>query len=800
MKALGLQKKFIRGNGYAILLLISMLTALSFAQSNRADPAIDRLPRNRLVSNAELFALLDFSAPGLAAVQTALQHHDTTLALQKLGAYFLKRTKPTYFFDPQRVTERVSAFAKTYPEAARQVCQRADAFMKIYGADVIWKQPGTDQLGRAHTPNTIRFLARQARARDIALSYWLSGETRYREFLLAQIRDFVQDYQNGETESGRNDVFERFYAGHRTRNWLFADHLLRNADASDWQTRVLMLKVFLMHGARLIDACINFHWGNHQLHGLAGLYEMSLMYPELPVMHYWNREALRVIMEHISREIKPDGFQFERASHYFKLDIINYFRTYRISQLNNVTLPPLFEQRFHKMFDAIVALAKPDLRLPVLQDAQAIYGEQRVAAGDSAGIAENNDAAELADPGEADFMSLGAALFRNPVYKFFGAQQFPADFYWFFDENIVLDYPKIPNQQPAIGSVALDSSRYYVMRSGWDKDALYLIIDGGLAKYKPDHTHGGVLGVIAHAFGEELLPTYRVRYSDPSYRTMKNSRVKNVAIVDNVLQGQEWISNHARTGFGIWRRLPRPTVHDWFSGQRFDYFSGSHNAYDSLGVHYSRAIIFFKPFGWLVADKFTSDDLHNYQQTWQGSYQFDDQYNRALKTGERAQLHILQSDPSRMEIAGKQNFWTEALQFEKRGEKNYTFFTLLYPQSNVDKNSPDIRLFERDTYQQVVAFAGDQRHSLYFKKLPELSLDEISTDAEMVAVSYEADSLYAVLLHNGHSLKMDGIALQSERALSLEAVRNSNGNWELRLLKGKKQKIRLNNKEQIIKH
>ena len=196
------------------------------------------------------------------------------------------------------------------------------------------------------------------------------------------------------------------------------------------------------------------------------------------------------------------------------------------------------------------------------------------------------------------------------MYKFFGEEIFPAEFYWFFSSQSLSDYKNIPFERPSIGSVSLDSSNYYVMRTGWDKDDLYMVIDGGLAKYKPDHTHGGILGVAAYAFGEEILPTYRVKYSDPSYRTMKNSLVKNVAIADNYLQGQNWISNTARTGFGIWEKLPQPFVNDWIAGKNYDFFSGSHNGFESLGVNYERSIVFFKPYCWLVVDKFISDELH----------------------------------------------------------------------------------------------------------------------------------------------------------------------------------------------
>ena len=118
---------------------------------------------------------------------------------------------------------------------------------------------------------------------------------------------------------------------------------------------------------------------------------------------------------------------------------------------------------------------------------------------------------------------------------------------------------------------------------------------------------------------------------------MKNSLVKNVAIADNYLQGQDWISNTARTGFGIWGKLPQPKVNEWLVGNNYDFFSGSHNGFNSFGVDYERSILFFKPHCWLVIDKFSSDQIHSYKQIWQGNYSIDSQNNRAVYTGKRCQ-------------------------------------------------------------------------------------------------------------------------------------------------------------------
>lgn len=273
---------------------------------------------------------------------------------------------------------------------------------------------------------------------------------------------------------------------------------------------------------------------------------------------------------------------------------------------------------------------------------------------------------------------------------------------------------------------------------------------------------------------------------------MKNSWVKNVALVDNYLQGQQWISNHARTGFGIWKQLPEPTIHYWISDNNFDFFKGSHNGFDTLNVSYTRSILFYKPFCWIVIDEFNGKQPHSYQQIWQGRYTIDDQYNKAISVNQNSRLYPLQADPTRMNIGNRKNFWTESVVFEKLGVLDYAFITLIDPCRIESEIIPDIRLFERMSYKQVLIFNGNYKHALYFKKLDEISLDEIQTDAEMVAVSYQSDSLYVVLMLNGSRLDMSKLSLKLEKPGTVELQRLIDGTWDLELLQGQKQSVILN--------
>lgn len=90
------------------------------------------------------------------------------------------------------------------------------------------------------------------------------------------------------------------------------------------------------------------------------------------------------------------------------------------------------------------------------------------------------------------------------------------------------------------------------------------------------------------------------------FRFWKNSWVKNVALVDSIPQGQGWTPNRGGSGFGKWAMLPQPEVIEWKTSDQYDYFLGSHNGYESLGVNYFREVLFIKEGFWIIRDHFQS--------------------------------------------------------------------------------------------------------------------------------------------------------------------------------------------------
>lgn len=652
---------------------------LEFVLLCNASPG-NEIPRGRILSDGELLKMIDFKIKGLEGVKKYLDSGDTLHALLELATYYKNRQKPKYFLPQDSVSEKVTKFATEYPDKVIEIENRVENFIKRYGYDVDWYTGGKDKFGRIHTPAVVRYLARQWEAQNIGLMYHFtklgivkkqSKPEFYLEFFLNHVKDFINDYQTGKVDTGGNDVFEKFYAGHRTHNWLSTYNLLLKD--LNWRDQIFMLKVFVLHASKLFDQCKKFNYGNHQLVGAVGLYEVTLMFPEIKPFKDWNEQAFKIIIEHMNKEINNDGFQFERSSHYHLLDIINYFKVFQLNRINEITLPDGFIPKLKSMFDAIIKVSMPSKNMPVLQDVN-----------DTIRTEETKICAE---------MSLGALMFNDPIYKYFACENFPAEYYWFVDDSSLKKYYSLKGTEPNIKSVSLSETGYYVMRTGWGNKDLYMIIDAGLSKYKPDHNHGNALGIIAYANGKQILPNYSVNYTDPSYKFFKNSMAKNVAIVDSILHGRRWRDNKAKTGFGIWEELPNPTACKWISGESFDYFCGEHDGYKFLGIEYQREIIFVKPNYWIVLDEFwknkETEKIHTFKQIWQGK--FDILEPQILMNKDRGVI-LKCTDPN-VQIVRNKMFDVDFVSLEKNTEGNCQLITFIYPYTaeiptfSIDRNN-----------------------------------------------------------------------------------------------------------------
>ena len=160
--------------------------------------------------------------------------------------------------------------------------------------------------------------------------------------------------------------------------------------------------------------------------------------------------------------------------------------------------------------------------------------------------------------------------------------------------------------KPRISSFKYPDMGYYVMRSGFLPDSLYLYTDND--GRVSGHTHTDDLAVIVKAYGNNLL-------TDQAYTSYNWNTGTNLAETQwhNTVEFDNKTGNTSKTSVG--------------SSYRFEANGGYDNAtlsthlYDKkTKVNHTRNILFVKPGYWIVNDYLvpagSKEDVHTYKQYW----------------------------------------------------------------------------------------------------------------------------------------------------------------------------------------
>jgi hypothetical protein len=628
------------------------------------------VPYDHVLSNSELIELLDTeNNPELLGIQNSYFEGNKDDALKKLALYYKERFSEKYFFDWKKFEERFEEYNKIYSDREKYHYTEAIKHLELYPAETQWKIGFKNLKGEKVVSYPYRHLTRQHKAGDIALLYFYKNDKSYLDYIPTQAESLNAAFDKGlvETIEDGNGAYEVYRAGNRMYNWLFVHQLLLVSDEYSWPQQITMIRTFLHTGAQLYKHNLEFKWGNHQTRGMSALAMLSILFSEIKGSDEWRNVAFTRLEEHLEKEIYNDGFQFERTVHYHIADIENYFYPYQLAKLNNVELSPTWDVKLNGLFKTLVKIAFPNRKAPVLQDDT------------SSPWSEMNMLDEI--------MTVGAVLFANSEYKYFASANLSPKHYWWFTQEQIEKLKNIKPKKPDLGSLNLPETGYYIMRNGWEESDLYMIINAGLTPQKADHQHGDMLGLGAYAHGNVILPNYQVRYYLTDLEFFKNSWVKNVMLVDSIRHGQNYKGNKGGSGFGKFEKLPVPDVLGWTSTDEFDFFSGTHNGFEDVGVEYYRTILFFKDGFWIVSDKLKSQgNVHAAQQIWQGNYdvEINNKHVRSVFPN-GAGLEIIQLNKYADKISKASIRSKGRTVFERKFEHGDYWTTLLFPFSNFEE-------------------------------------------------------------------------------------------------------------------
>lgn len=648
------------------------------------------------------------------------------ISTAKLAKHFRDVFSERFFYDYKTFYTRLDHYTKLYNNKSSHEKRALDHLSK-YPASSQWLLPFNYKNGSPVNAYALRHLARQHKMVDIAFLYFNEGkDPKYIKYFEDQMKSLNLALATGQYEKIKdgNGVYEVFRSGYRITNWLWIHNMFLNEKEYSDEDQLRTIATLLQHGKHLYERNSEFRSGNHQTRGMAALALISIVLQDFVETDKWYDRSMARLGEHLDKEINPDGFQFERSVHYHMSDINNYFYVYQLAKINGIKIDKTWEEKLYNLFTTLVKIAYPDKSAPVLQDDTEIpWGEKNDISG---------------------ALTLGYLLFENPEFGYFASDKVDNRMYWYLSNSQVELLNNIKSKKPTYGSLAFEKTHYYIMREGWNKKDKMMIISAGLDADKPDHQHGDMLGIQAIANGQIILPNYQVRYSLKDFELFKNSMVKNVALVDDELQGKKWTSNKGGSGFGKFKELPIPKVITWETNKDFDLFVGSHDGFENIGVKYSRQVIFVKDDFWIVKDNFGSESVHEYKQVWQGHYTQELNKNIIRSSFVDATgCDILQLNPidKIYQSGSRGKNWTV---MSKENDSNFDFLTVIYPYSGynnrIDESSKDITVGEWKVNDSNWNFKGKNPISLDTKdKSYVFGVNELKFNNILIKIENDSD-------------------------------------------------------------
>jgi len=415
-------------------------------------------------------------------------------------------------------------------------------------------------------------------------AYRLTGDERYADMFA----DTIRDWQRANPPGMGINWASSLEAALRLISWCWSLSLFRGSAALTPRLRVDLVAGIAGHASRIDRYLSHYFSPNTHLTGEAlGLFYAGTLFPLLPGAARWRREAAEILIREADRQILPDGVYMEQSTCYQCYAAEIYLHFVILASRNRIPVPDRVVQRLESLLDALLALRRPNGSLPQIGDADGgrlLPLEQR-SPGDASGI-----------------FSTAATVLKRGDYAWAAGGLTP-DVLWLLGAEGVQVFDRLESSPPAEApSRLLADGGYAVMRTGWDRKADQVILDGGPlgCRVSGGHGHADLLSVEASFRGQPyIVDPGTFRYTaDEGWRSYyRGTGAHSTVEIDDVGQAVP------RGPFG-WVSRPRARITRWTSTPEFDAAAAEHHAYGRLHdpVVHRRAVHFVKPRYCVVVD------------------------------------------------------------------------------------------------------------------------------------------------------------------------------------------------------
>lgn len=297
-----------------------------------------------------LFNRLDLDATGLQNV-AASQDNPETVANELLN-YFRNRSTvkhPINYIEDEEITEKEFKWAN---DALKHIFVGQPAYPSHFcGEDIDWSsRPVPDnewvwQLNRMYFWNAMGKI------------YAKTGDERYAKEWCDQLVDWTKKNPRDEIHKYAWRSIETGIRGH---NWTGLFYRFIQSVSFTPEVLVAFLNCCYEHAEFLMTVYRSgSNWGLMEAEGMAFI---AFTFPEFKNSGKWKTEAIRRLNHEINLQVYPDGHQRELAIGYHLGCIQWFYRTYELAQLNGIenAFPESYINRIEKMCEVPMKLCLPD--------------------------------------------------------------------------------------------------------------------------------------------------------------------------------------------------------------------------------------------------------------------------------------------------------------------------------------------------------------------------------------------------------------------------------------------------------
>lgn len=454
-----------------------------------------QMKKGPLLSDEEFFLeCLDDSLDAVKKMKEAAKEGDYAAARHQFAEYIRETLDPeTFFTIPYEIPENYYKWKEeTDVEAADRICTNRLISCGIeydFGDEVDWDHNPTPNQYKEWTWQ----LNRHNEWKHLAYVYRQTKDEKYAE-CCARLFSTWAEQAVCDLEAGSRDTecWRTIECGIRMgANWPYALFTFYKTPAFTDDVLVNWYKSLVENARRLELRRTTGNWLVMEMNGLA---HIAILSPVLKDSKRWYQLAVDVLIHELKTQIYADGFHYELCTGYHDVVINNYQRMMVTAQAFHMEIPEVFTQYLEKMCLLNIELMMPDGTLPELND------------GSRAKVSEILERRKVLFP-------------QNPQMQ------------W-----VITDQKE--GKEPENTSLILPDSGFLVMRTGWDKDAVWALFDGG--PFGRAHQHEDKLSFVMYANHKYLLVEGGNYAYDGSgmRRYVMSTRAHNTIRVDGLEQSR----------------------------------------------------------------------------------------------------------------------------------------------------------------------------------------------------------------------------------------------------------------------